>query len=190
MMDLQQGQSNGTTTILEASAAEVVRRGPWYKKPKDSWGYKLGRFLVRLLHMPNKLLWWVRHRTTNRYHVLDLRTRQYRVFFVEEEQAFDEEHAIVDWDYDERQRSVRGKALELYEWWTKGQYREQEFLACITQDLDDPFDFVSIPGTDLSEMVFTEHPRWDQYRYWSERLGAKRKRMFQLLVDIREYLWV
>jgi hypothetical protein len=181
----------------------------WYRQPEDSFAYKWGRFWSRAVHAPGKALEWLRVRTINRYHILDLRHGDYRggwmdapqkmeaalfaclVFFVEKEEAFGPD-PIVDWDHDQEHRAVRGKALELYRWWTKGQHEEAEFLACITKDLDDPFTFKDIlegPHKGLSEMIFTEHPRWDQYRYWSDRFEAKRERMFRLLVDIRHYLW-
>jgi hypothetical protein len=185
-----------------------MKRTPWYRQPEDSFAYKWGRFLTRAKTFPGRLWWAIRHRTTNRYHMLDLRHGGYRagwmdvpqkmeaavfaclVFFVEEEKAFDEKEGIVDWYDNKELQAVRGKALELYDWWTKGQYREAAFLGLITKDCPDPMNFVPIPGTDLLELKFTEHPRWDQYKYWSDRHDAKRKRMFQMLVDIREWLWV
>jgi hypothetical protein len=193
--------------LLAAGADEVVRHLPWYRQPEDSMAYRLGSFLIRLKHMPGRLYQWVRYRTIDRYHVLDLRHGGYRagwmdapqkmeaalfaclVFFVEKEEAFYPE-PIVDWDSEPVHRSIRGKALELYEWWTRGQYAEEAFLSSIVADAGEPLHFKDIPGSTYSEMVFDTHPRWAQHRYWLDRYDAKRKRMFQLLVDIREYLWV
>jgi hypothetical protein len=108
------------------------------------------------------------------------------VDFVEKEKGFD---CHVDWDHNHEVRAVRAKAMELYDWWTRGQYSEEAFLDLITKDTPSPMEFVDIPGSDCSEMVLSEHPRWTVWTDYHHRYDAKRDRMFMLLASIRKYLW-
>ena len=177
----------------------------WYKYPESHWRYKLGRFLVRAKHAPNDIWWWIRYHTTDRYHILNLATKRgYKygwrdvperielacfaclVDFVEKEKGFE---GHVDWDHSPEFKAVRCKALELYEWWTRGQYQEEAFMDIITKDAPSPMEFVDVPGSDCCEMVLSDHPRHNVWRDYNERYEAKRERMLALLLSIRKYLW-
>jgi hypothetical protein len=176
----------------------------WYKYPESHWKFRVWRFFARSKKIPGNIWWWVRYHTTDRYHILDLRHKGYPygwrdvpekmemalfallVDFVEKEKGFE---GHVDWDYNREVRAVRAKAMELHEWWTRGQHREDEFLALITRDAPSPMEFVDIPGSDCSEMVLSDHPRWGVYTDYRERFEAKRERMMTLLLSIRKYLW-
>ena len=105
-------------------------------------------FLYRLPRVPNRMYWWIRHRTTNRYHVLkyrnltpgwhDVDTRILHACFdlfcdfVEQEKGLENLKFQIDWDgVDTRYPDPRSPeqiqdakdtyetAKELYDWWQK-----------------------------------------------------------------------
>lgn len=168
---------------------------------------KIDMFFYRLCKMPRNILSWIRLRTTNRQHVLNLGLKpgwydidmklihanfELLKQYVEIEKPFE----MIDWNSDGGHKHAAREIRELYTWWLYIRpYREEKEPCFQHKGLD--MDFVKSPGSKTTQIVWlgTKEEQEDWTRAleqqselelkWMEEDTANLKR----LIDIRKYLW-
>jgi hypothetical protein len=133
----------------------------------------------------SRALYWIRSHTFHRYHILDLRAKDYKwgwkdrcdqmyyacfnllVDFMEKEDA----EIVVDWEECPSHSHAMAEMKDLYHWWIKGRFEEEKEADALYAKHED--------GTPTHEAWF------DKIHENEEKWDINLKR----LIEIRPYMW-
>lgn len=158
--------------------------------------------------LSNRIFYWLRCHTYNKYHLVDCRTNDYKwgymdpctlmlyanfsllCDFIENEHAFE----IVDYSWDEEHQRIGKELKELYDWWKVGRFQEK---AKIDEQIEkihasgriSPYRTLNADGSMTINSEYFQSEAWKEYEYLRGLEEAKEDIMLFKLLNLRRNLW-
>lgn len=171
------------------------------------------RFIKRRIRWLHDLIWWVKYRTTHRYHVLNLGTepgysdvmeRLVHANFALLVSFMEIEYDTVRWDADEPHATASAEMQRLYKWYKEVyphypehdpiladdvMLPEREFVPCRMDDNGEVlfYEWRLKPGQEEADKAFSI--ACEANREWEAKRDKEIEENLISLIKLRQFLW-